>query len=182
MPDRSSKAPGRLVPGTAIAVVLAGFVLVPAYLLSRPQYCGNRVLKCATQVRNISRALLAYADQNGGALPPAGDTWADLLIASGHITAEDLVSPMALQGERCSYAYVPAARLDPRGSQALLYEPADLHPDYGVHVAYHDGRVETLSAEDAGAIIARIETAEPIPTFPAIDWDAFKRSLTSGKP
>jgi hypothetical protein len=123
------------------------------------------------QMQWIAQSLLQYAADHGGALPAADEDWVALLTDDDPAKQEMLLSPGTWELDRSSYFYVPAARLDPSGTRVLLYEMAGLHGKEGIHIAYHDGRVEVIPTVDAENIIASIDLSQGQPTRPPLKPD-----------
>ncbi|QKK08645.1 MAG: hypothetical protein HND58_11060 [Planctomycetota bacterium] len=124
-----------------------------------------------------------YAEAFGGRLPPAGgqgsgespgaiaESWADVLIETQYILPEFLVSPAAFEQDRSSYLFVPADRLDGDPTRVLLYELPGMHGEHGVHVAYHDGHIETLPLQEAERLIAALTAAHGPASQPPLHRD-----------
>ena len=161
-------------------VGLAGIVLVAAYLvylwvpipgINRALEEGSmRVVRDASNMRQIGQALMLYARNRQGRYPPR---LADLLI-DGDITTEVFVSPQSNDtkamgdtieariaavesGGHQSYIYVPnlSPAVDPK--TVLVYEPLSLHNGDGMNVLYGDGHVEFVGAKQAAGIIAELK-------------------------
>lgn len=155
-----------------IALVMVGSPFIFFLALGQNGGCGDRTLKCNMQMSLISEGFIRYAEQHEGALPSAGDDWVSVLVQDDLVSLEFFFAPSGWEDDRASYFYVPAQAIDPSGTRVLLYEMPGLHPGQGVHIAYHDGRVELVPADEAESIIASLTFPDGPPSRPAIDPDA----------
>lgn len=174
MPGRRAGQPNALrtlasVLGALALGVFLAIVVGPSLLRHGPE--GARDIKCAMQMRWIAQGLLQYAADHNGALPAPDEDWVALLTHDDPSMQEKFLSPATWEPDRSSYFYVPAPRLDPSGNRVLLYEMAGLHGKQGIHIAYHDGRVEIIPTEEAEKIIASIDLSHGRPSRPLINPD-----------
>lgn len=174
MPMRKTNKLGTL-PSLGLAIfgslAICILALYATMALLNPGPEGARDLKCAMQLQWVAQGLLQYAADHGGVLPAADEDWVALLTHDDPTDQEMFLSPGTWELDRSSYFYVPAARVDPTGQQVLLYEMAGLHGDEGVHIAYHDGRVEIIPTDDAEKIISLIDLANGHPSRPLLNTD-----------
>lgn len=160
------------VAGVLLATVAAAILTLYALTaLLRPGPEGARDLKCAMQMRWIAQGLLQYAAAHDAALPAPDEDWVALLTHDDPSKREMFLSPATWEPDRSSYFYVPAPRLDPSGDRVLLYEMAGLHGKQGMHIAYHDGRVEILPTKDAERIIGSLDLSHGQPSRPLLKPD-----------
>jgi len=157
--------------GMAIAGIILGCigmlapctvsVLLPS--LNRARETANRV-KCASNMRSIGQAMMIYASNNRGYLPP------DLaMVAPMGVKMDQFVCPSAADTPasnaaglstpgHLSYVYIyrgrpmPLRRLGQGSRAAVLYEPMTNHHD-GTNILFADGHVEFLLRASAQPII-----------------------------
>ena len=155
-PRRSSGCVFRLLGGIVV-LVLAASVLVPRSG-GRATEPANR-MKCGNNLRQIGIALSAYADGNGGLLPPdlgavlrTQDITADLFVcpSSDHDKARGTVEEQAASlsaGRHVSYVYLGGGHDLRRLSRGFVLAhdlPAnhdDKPRDGGANFLFADGRV-----------------------------------------
>lgn len=189
MPDAEQPQTKRLgrpvsrvvVIGLVLVLGAFGFFVFVAPI--GPSHRGARDIKCRAQLHQIVHSMSLYAEAFGGRLPPAGgqgsgespgaiaESWADVLIETQYILPEFLVSPAAFEQDRSSYLFVPADRLDGDPTRVLLYELPGMHGEHGVHVAYHDGHIETLPLQEAERLIAALTAAHGPASQPPLHRD-----------
>jgi hypothetical protein len=146
-------------PSTWLAIAVIGVILTVAIFLIAIPDTGRRhgshhgpCDKCGYQMRGLAVGLQLWADNNNGELPDP-DHWIDLFNEYGYAPREMFTSPNDPVPGHISYIYAPAESIDLTGKRVLLYEPLDLHPECGVHIALHDGHVELYPADEAQRII-----------------------------
>jgi len=133
---RINRSGGRL-SGNGLAIggiCVSGFMLlfsVPvmaALLLPALARAKQRAqtISCMNNVRQLTLALVMYADANGGKLPPAG-AWCDAISAK--VGSPNVFKCLAAgQGGRCSYGFnqrlngFPVARINDRAQTVLVFE------------------------------------------------------------
>lgn len=166
MTESADKKPDRgrtlsrlcVVLGVVIGItILACLVVRP----SSPRMSGHRVA-CLTNLKMLGVGLSLYAQEHGGAYPPA-DKWCDLLVRliSPNGSEEVFRCPKAGEGRR-DYAMNPRADTRSAPDVVLLFEsiggwnqsggPELLttkhHEGKGCGVLYVDGHVELVKTED----------------------------------
>ena len=149
-------------PSTWLAIAVIGVIITVAIFLiaipdtgRRPASHHGPCQKCAEQMRGLAIGLTLWADNNMGSLP-GPDDWVDRLTTQGFAPREMFTSPADPVPGHISYIYAPAESIDLTSQRVLLYEPLDLHPECGVHIAFHDGHVEFYPADEAQRIIEAI--------------------------
>jgi hypothetical protein len=156
-PRTSSSKSFLLISATLIAATLAITLwAITPRTARRPGSHHGPCHKCGQQVRGLAVGFEIWAEQHEGQLPAPDADWVSLFIAEGYAPLEMFSSPEDPVRDHISYIYVPAQTIDPTGERVLLYEYSDLHPDCGVHIAYHDGHVELHQPEEAERIITTL--------------------------
>lgn len=127
-------------------------------------------------LRNIATAARFYAEHNGGHFPKRIDqTWRYVRNARCYVCPASAATPS--QGKstdeivsdlnnpaHCSYVYVGAGlTLDGRKNPMIAYEPSGNHPTPGIHVAYADGTVASLDADEGARVIAHVNAGRNPP-------------------
>lgn len=117
-------------------------------------------VRCGQNLKTLSSAMLAYAQDNGGRFPTP-ETWCDLLLEGGYASDEEFRCP-SNRKQRCSYAMNPDTGPDSDSDTVLLFETSggwnrfggrelacvDNHQGDGCHVAFVDTHVEFLRTLD----------------------------------
>ena len=184
---RADELGGRGRRAARAAVVLGMINLVLAVALTAASFPAiararrkAEQIRCASNMRQLSMAMMMYAQDNGGAVPPHLDVLQKYLGAApafaGVCTcpeaAKHAVPPASTgSGTKYSYVYVlpPVARLAQIRSSSTTpaaYEPLANHGGRGANVVYWDGHVEWHYAATAQALIAKIQAAQAARQFP----------------
>jgi hypothetical protein len=146
-PNASTNTSPRKSPVLAKTAFALGFLLIlllGVIIWPRP---GNSKIAEAERVssqnlRNIAQALVSYAYTHDGLFPPNED-WADLLLRTGMIPEEMLVSP-ASDGDNDEYIYLGSETRTTFGAaRILLYEDPD-HFARGANVVWSDAHTEWM--------------------------------------
>ena len=166
--SRANVRGGALAPlGMALGVLLLG--------LWWAETCGPVSLAmrmgCADNLRQLGKAMVIYARDNGGRYPEA-DRWCDLLLHRGQAGADSFLCPRVKwewrrqvfpwpvpENERCYYAMNPSCEPNAPSDMVLLFEtkgewnkfggPEVLtvhnHQGDGCSVLFNDGRAEFVN-------------------------------------
>jgi len=143
-------------------------------MLHRSQFSSQ----CATHLREIGRALAAYAESHGNRNPEnLGE-----LLKGDYLSPESLVcsesgdsvpagntpdapAETARQPGHCSYLYFGKGRAPADAATILALDPPSHHKDDGITVLYGDGHVEWINIDKAGDILLQhgFERVDPAP-------------------
>lgn len=122
---RIQKSKGKL-KGTSVAIAAiiiaeAGAIWLVCVGIPRIR-CISPRMTCGTNLSNLGKAMLVYANEYNGKYPTA-DKWCDLLIAEGLVNERQLKCP-AIKDKRvrCSYAINPNCHVDSPPDTVLLFE------------------------------------------------------------
>ena len=150
-------------PLRVLLAVLIG-ILILAYLIfpTRPPRRSSRRVACLANLKMLGLGLSIYAEEHGGAYPPA-DKWCDVLsgLVSQKGSEEVFRCPKGGEG-RSDYAMNPRADRWSAPDVVLLFEStggwnlaggAELlttkhHEDRGCNVLFVDGSVESIKTEE----------------------------------
>jgi hypothetical protein len=168
-----------VVVGVGLLVLIS--VLLPS--MGRAREPANRI-KCASNLRQISQAILIYAQANGDMPPPSFD----LALETVNISPEVFVCPSSTderatgpttraliqnfhQPGSCSYIYALPGNLSMSliGPQHVVaYEPIHNHQkvdgvDPGINVLYGDGTVTWLNEAKGKHVIAELQAGHNPP-------------------
>ena len=137
-------------------------------------------VKCASNMRQISMAVLMYAQDHRGMAPPNLDlvqvyfgSGAGPVVCTCPDAADHGVPPAAVgRGTNYSYVYVPPpvwrlSQVPRAASTPMAYEPLANHGGRGINVVYWDGHVEWHNAAQAQAIIAQARAAQAKSSAPS---------------
>jgi hypothetical protein len=147
-----------------LGIVLSVSILLPA--LNRAREIANRV-KCASNMRLVARALVAYSNTNAGAFPP------DLSYVANDpsLGPDQFVCPSSndtpaagLGAGHLSYVYVGKGLKNTAPSNAvLMYEPMTNHRNDGANFVFADEHVEFMPAAQAQSLIAQVSQGQNPP-------------------
>ena len=152
--------------------VLLTIAAVPATMHARRQ--ASQV-KCASNLRQLYIAMMMYAQDNKGLVPPNFDPCIGTYMtgAVGVCTCPEAAhhaAPPASGGAygNYSYVYVPpgVARMGQIHSAASVvaaYEPLANHGGRGSNFVFWDGHVEWHGAPRAQQLIAQIQATQAVP-------------------
>jgi general secretion pathway protein G len=153
------------VPGTlaslaqaSVAGPLAVSIALPALARAREQ--AKRTVSMAN-LRGIGTAILTYAEQNKGKLPPDLQT----LVDSGAISEKALISPVDDNpGEDGSYIYVGAGlRHTMEPGLIMAYEKTENYDGGMTNGVFLDGHVEFMTSERLDALLEKTKEASETP-------------------
>ena len=178
---RADELGGRGRRAAQAAVVLGVINLALAVLLTAASFPARAharrkamQIQCMSNMRQLSIAMMMYAQDSRGAVPPNLDVLLKYLggppavatVCTCPEAAKHMVPPASTGfGTKYSYVYVapPVQRLAQIRSPAnepAVYEPLANHGGRGANVAYWDGHVEWHNAAAAQALIAKIQVAQ----------------------
>ena len=143
---------GVVLVGLPCGALFVG-IMLPA--LGAARQSARQVLS-ESNLRMIHQSMVAYAQNNGDAYPPA-EGWADLLVDGGWLPAPMPVSPVS-DGVGPDYFYVPGALTvwtADTSRRILLYEDPAHHTD-GVLVLFVDGSIEMVPHAEFERLISGI--------------------------
>ena len=179
-PDRvKTFSPLRVLLGVLIGVLILGYLVLP----TRPPRRSARRVACLANLWMLGVGLSLYAEEHGGAYPPA-DKWCDVLvgIVSRNGSEEVFRCPKGGEG-RCHYVMNPRADTQSAPDVVLLFESdsgwnqaggAELlttkhHEGKGCNVLFVGGHAEFVKTEGLphlkweGTIHGKDETDASVP-------------------
>lgn len=107
------------ITGIVISVVIIYFFFILP--IGRPRSTAYR-MPCGTNLSQIGRAILIYAQDHNGEYP-AANKWCDLLLSSGEITEKQLkCSSNKNKKIRCTYAVNPNCQPNSPPDTVLVFE------------------------------------------------------------
>ncbi len=112
---------------------------------------------CTDNLRNLSKAMRAYAGDWDGAFPPDFET----LISTGDATEDNFLclGSFPVSDLYACYLYVADQTSDADPKRVLIYEKPECHGGEGGNVLYVDGKVEFVSAERMADLVEKTESA-----------------------
>jgi prepilin-type processing-associated H-X9-DG protein len=180
--------PGKRLPRETswlvwLGLAIFGFPLLISILhslLYRPVNSPDKV-KCLSQLKSIGTAILTYASDNKGHLPPdfaaivpqyTGKT-VNIFVCPA---SNDAVAPgatpqqqarnMLSQPGYCSYVYLGAGLTLKGMSRSwfiLTYEPVSRHDDGRMNALFADGHVEAIPAAGVPWVISELQSGHNPP-------------------
>ena len=178
-PRRSSMATFAMTLGSAqILLVLGALFLMPATQSRTP----SRRVMCASNLRQIGLAIVMYANDNKGQLPPDLGT----VLVTQDLTSEVFVCPssdderahgpttqallqdLAKPGH-CSYILaspLPSTWNLLTPAHVLAYEPPTNHNGDGMNVLFGDGHVEFMAKPQSDYIVSELKAGFNPPRKP----------------
>jgi prepilin-type processing-associated H-X9-DG protein len=135
-----------LIFGSLFFVMMLG-MLLPGLGQARDT---ARQMMSGSKLRVLGVTLSVYAQDNAGSYPPV-EGWAEVLIAGGILTPDNLVSPVG-DGVGPDYFYLGGSD-DASPDRIVAYEDPT-HFDDGVNVLFADGRVEVVPHDEFEAMLA----------------------------
>jgi prepilin-type processing-associated H-X9-DG protein len=184
---KTSRLRGR---GLAISGLILGCLglafaalILPAAVLRGLE--GAHRVKCASNLRQIGQAIILYANENRGALPPRLEE----VLMTQDITPEVMICPSSSEtpvaggytqqkslnlqpGGHLSYVYLPsrgfnaaAYRIAGADRLVLVYEPLS-HHKVGFNALFADGHVEFIYGPSAAKVEAELKAGQnPPPSY-----------------
>lgn len=165
----------RKVIGWTVGAIFMVLLLIACLLpsLGRARETANRV-KCQSNLRQIGQAILLYANDNRGQMPPDLAT----VLETQDVTSEVFYCPssdhtkatgpttqqvitMMLSGDHLSYAYVGVGNIFAQTSDDIVafeveaHIPKDAERTTGINVLLGDGSTKFVDEKVAKAIRAR---------------------------
>jgi prepilin-type processing-associated H-X9-DG protein len=152
----------------SVALVGASF---PATARARQR---AQQIKCASNLRQISMAIIMYTNANRGFVPPDLDALMPFFGtpqgAAAVCTCPDAAArgvPPATAGKAMNYSYVYVQPTVPRINQirgpsttVAAYEPLANHGGRSVNVLFWDGHVELLEGAAAQTMVAQLQALQ----------------------
>ena len=182
--ELSGRGRGKAKAAVVLGVInLALSVLLTAAAFPAMAHARRKAneMRCASNLRQLSVAMLMYAQDNRGFLPPDFDAVQKYLgpplnaavVCTCHEASAQGLAPASVGlGTKYSYIFVPppAPRLAQIGSPATVpaaYEPLANHGGRGINVVYWDGHVQWHPAPAAQRLIAQIQATQSALPQPA---------------
>jgi hypothetical protein len=186
---RDSRYGGQGAAMTGIILAVCGMlahgcayiVLVPR--LDRAREVANRV-ECSRHMRDIGRALLAYARTNNNILPARLE---DVLSGSTTLNGGTFVCPSSRDAPatgsaaavaqalhtpgHCSYLYFGGHPIGGTSNTVIImYEPLDHHRGDGINLLMENGEVWWVNTRTAQRIISELQLGFNPPRPPPMGW------------
>jgi len=169
-PDRGHTFPPlRVLLGVLIGITILACLIVRP---DPPRRSARRVA-CLTNLKMLGVGLSLYAQEHGGAYPPA-DQWCDLLVRliSRNGSEEVFRCPKAGEG-RCDYAMNPRADTQSTPDVVLLFESTGAWNQSGgpelLTTKHHEGKGCNVLFVDYHAEFVKTED------IPRLKWEGTKQ-------
>jgi hypothetical protein len=136
--------------------VIFGGVAVVVQATTRTYDCYSPRTVCQNNLRQVSLAIMMYANQNNGRLP---DTLDDVLRA-GDITSSAFICPRQAanppRGGTVPYVYLGKGMKNDVGPDVVVLHDRPIDHEAGMNFAYGDARVEWHDLATSNKILAEL--------------------------
>ena len=173
MSEPANKKPGRghaFSPFRVLLGVLIGITILACLILPRsPSRRSARHVSCLLNLKTLGVGFSLYAEEHGGAYPPA-DKWCDALVGlvSRKGSEEVFRCPKAGKG-RCDYAMNPRAGAQSAPDVVLLFESEGGWNQFGgpelLTTGHHEGEGCNILSVDGRVRFTKIED------IPNLKWE-----------
>ena len=151
-------------------IFISLFLIIFLWIGSRPRSIAYR-MPCGTNLSNIGRAMLIYAQDHNGRYPEPSQ-WCDLLLKSGEITEKQLkCSANKNKNVRCTYAMNPNCEFNSPPDTVLVFETEGGWNQFGgfelLTINNHNGNGCNILHNDAHV---SFENVTPITASTSLNW------------